>query len=428
MRHMSDQLRTGDRVAVFTTSGQVMQDFTDDLEKVHAALALLKPRPIARPVTQQCPDISYFMADMIVNKNDPMAIAAATTEVMVCGAMDSTMRQQAQQMAIAEANTRLSEGDHETRVSLSVVRDVVRQMAGMPGERVLVLVSPGFLTLVEHRQEVTDLLDRAIRGNVVVNAINLLGLAIPGFDVSQRMITQGSQRLKDQYASMSAIADEDVLVELTAGTGGMFFHNNNDLDEGLRRAASAPEVYYLLGFSPQNLKLDGSFHALRVALKTPPADTSLVARKGYYAPRHLESAEENAKREIEEALFSREELNDMPVELHTQFFKPTEQTANVAVLAHLDFRHIKFRKADGRNMDNLTVVTGLFDRNGKFVTGLTKKIEFRLLDQTLERRLAQGITVRSNLDVKPGTYMVRLVVRDSEGQQMAAQNGSVFIP
>ena len=216
-------------------------------------------------------------------------------------------------------------------------------------------------------------------------------------------------------------------MELTTGTGGTFFHNNNDLDEGLRRVASAPEVYYLLGFSPQNLKLDGSFHALRVTLKTP-ADTSLVARRGYYAPRHLESAEENAKREIEEALFSREELDDMPVELRTQFFKPTEQTANVAVLAHLDLKHIKFRKADGRNVDNLTVVAALFDRNGNFVTGLTKKIEFHLLDRTLENRLEQGITVRSNFDVKPGTYMVRLVVRDAEGQQMAAENGSVFIP
>src|SRR5208283_47781 len=102
--------------------------------------------------------------------------------------------------------------------------------------------------------------------------------------------------------------------------------------------------------------------------------------------------------------------------------------ANVAVLAHLDLKRIKFRKADGRNIDDLTVVAGLFDRNGKFVAGLTKKIEFHLLDQTLQKRLAQGITVRSNFDVKPGTYMVRLVVRDAEGQQMAAQNGSVFIP
>jgi hypothetical protein len=30
--------------------------------------------------------------------------------------------------------------------------------------------------------------------------------------------------------------------------------------------------------------------------------------------------------------------------------------------------------------------------------------------------------------VKPGTYLVRLVVRDAEGQQMSAANGSVEIP
>ncbi|MGP8246164.1 MAG: VWA domain-containing protein [Bryobacteraceae bacterium] len=421
IRHMSDQLHTGDRVAVFTTSGQVMQEFTDEMEKIHAALARLQPRPIARSTTQECPDISYYMADLIVNRHDPMATQAAASEAAVCAGGGT------REMAIQFASNRLAQGDHETRVSLAVLRDVVRRMASMPGERVLVLVSPGFLTLVEHQQEKTDLIERAIRGNVIVNAINLLGLAIPGFDASQRVISMSAQRVKDQYASIGAIADEDVLVELTAGTGGTFFHNNNDLDEGLRRAASAPDVYYLLGFSPQNLKLDGSFHTLRVTLKSA-GDTSLQARKGYYAPRRLDSAEENVKREIEEALFSREELSDMPVELRTQFFKPTEQTANVAVLAHLDLRHIKFRKADGRNVDNLTVVAALFDRNGNFVTGLTKKIEFHLLDRTLQSRLEQGITVCSNFDVKPGTYMVRLVVRDGEGQQMAAENGSVFIP
>jgi VWFA-related protein len=427
IRHMSDQLRTGDRVAVFTTSGQVMQDFTDDLEKVHAALARLQPRPVARSTSQQCPDVSYYMADLIVNKNDSMALQAATSETMACASMSANMMQAAQQMATSAAQTRLAEGDHETRLALSVIRDVVLRMASMPGERVLVLVSPGFLTLVEHQQDKTELLDRAIRANVIVNAINLLGLSIPGFDLSQRVYSATAQRMKDQYARMSAMAEEDVLAELTAGTGGSYFHNNNDLDEGLRRSASAPEVYYLLGFSPQNLKLDGSFHTLKVTAKSVP-DATLQARKGYYAPRHLESAEENAKREIEEALFSREELSDMPVELHTQFFKPSEQTANVAVLAHLDLRRIKFRKADGRNVDHLTVVSGLFDRNGNFVAGLTKTIDFRLLDQTLQNRLEQGITVRSNFDVKPGTYMVRLVVRDAEGQQMAAQNGSVFIP
>jgi hypothetical protein len=36
--------------------------------------------------------------------------------------------------------------------------------------------------------------------------------------------------------------------------------------------------------------------------------------------------------------------------------------------------------------------------------------------------------VKSSFDVKPGSYMVRLVVRDTEGQMMAAANGAVDIP
>jgi hypothetical protein len=51
----------------------------------------------------------------------------------------------------------------------------------------------------------------------------------------------------------------------------------------------------------------------------------------------------------------------------------------------------------------------------------------RLRDETLEKKLGSGLTVRTTFDVKPGTYLVRLVVRDAEGQMMAAKNGSVEI-
>jgi hypothetical protein len=36
--------------------------------------------------------------------------------------------------------------------------------------------------------------------------------------------------------------------------------------------------------------------------------------------------------------------------------------------------------------------------------------------------------LKSSFDIKPGTYLVRLVVRDAEGAQMAARNGAVSIP
>ena len=93
----------------------------------------------------------------------------------------------------------------------------------------------------------------------------------------------------------------------------------------------------------------------------------------------------------------------------------------------MDVRHIHYKKVDGRNRNDLTVVSALFDRNGNYVTGNEKHLEMRLRDETLEKKLGSGLTVRSTFDVRPGMYLVRLVVRDAEGQMMAAKNGSVEI-
>jgi hypothetical protein len=116
------------------------------------------------------------------------------------------------------------------------------------------------------------------------------------------------------------------------------------------------------------------------------------------------------------------------VDLQTQFFKVDPAQAKLSVIAHLDLKAVKFRKAEGRNRDDVTLATAIFDENGNFVTGGEKIVEMRLLDGTLERLGPRGINVKSSFDVKPGSYLVRLVVRDSEGEQMAARNGAVVIP
>jgi hypothetical protein len=208
-------------------------------------------------------------------------------------------------------------------------------------------------------------------------------------------------------------------------TGGTFFENSNDFDEGFRRVASTPEYAYVLGFSPQNLKLNGSFHSLKVTLNTSEK-LILQARCGYFAPSHADPAQE-AKQGIEDALFSQEEMHGLPVDVNTQFFKPSDAEAKLTVLAHIDVRPLHFRRADGRNNSNLTIVSGVFDRNGNFLIGTEKTLEMHLKDATLANKLGSGLDVRSNFDVKPGTYLVRLVVRDEEGQ-IAAENSAVQIP
>jgi len=51
-----------------------------------------------------------------------------------------------------------------------------------------------------------------------------------------------------------------------------------------------------------------------------------------------------------------------------------------------------------------------------------------LRDQTLEKMRNERITVKESFNVAPGRYVVRVVVRDSEGKTMAARNGGVEIP
>jgi VWFA-related protein len=430
-RHLATLLPT-DRVAIFSTSGQTTLDFTDDRAQLHATLLRLQPRPTTSSGVTGCPDVNYYLGDLIENKNDPQALALATQDTLFCMFNgDQRALPQAQAVAKSAASQAVVAGDAESRLALGVLKDIVRRTALMPGQRNVVLVSPGFLT-PEMETDYMELIDRAVRSQVIINALDARGLytLVPGGDASVAGSANiGAQfiGLKMQYQSASAAAESDVMATLADGTGGTFFQSNNDLDEGLRRVSTAPEYYYVLGFTPQNLKLDGNFHGLKVTVKSP-AKLTIQARRGYFAPKHVADPTQEAKEEIDDALFSQEEMHDLPVGLHTQFFKSSDADAKLTVLAHVDVKQLRFRKAEGRNWNDLTVVSALFDRNGTFLQGSEKTLQMRLKDETLQSKLGSGITMRASFDVKPGSYLVRLVVRDSEGRLMSAENGAVEIP
>ncbi len=423
-------LAASDRVSLNTTSGQLSQEFTDDHDKLARALLGIVPRSLTGANFHDCPDLSYYQADLIVNKSDPQAFAVATEEALQCAFQGNpTLTAAAQSLAQAAADRAVTRGDSETQYAYSHLQEVVRRLASMPGQRVLVLVSPGFLSTTL-QSEASEMVDRATRANIVINTIDARGLYTPdvqGDIADPPKDTFRTAGFKTSYRVAAQSAQEEVLAQLADGTGGKFFHNRNDVDEAMREAGAAPSFSYLLGFSPQNLKIDGRFHTLKVAL-TSKGKFDIQARHGYFAPKTLSDPAESAKLEMQEALFSQEEIRDLPVELQTQFFKKDDAQARLAVLTRLDVKGIHFRKVQGRNNDQLTIVTGIFDENGNFVTGLSKVVDMNLLDTTYSRLSRSGFTVKTSFDVKPGTYLVRMVVRDALGAQMAARNGAVVIP
>jgi VWFA-related protein len=444
---LTASIQPGDRVALFTSSGQKQVDFTSDLAQIHQALLELHQRPIAGQDASSCVDIPPYEAYLIVDHNDPLALAVASLKVLSCETcpLDDPQSAQAcvtttQDEAVSEANRLYSLAEAEARTALQGIESVVRRMAALPGQRSVIIVSTGFFTETL-RYDLGQIADHALRANVILNALDARGLYTDPqmADVSQTQLVTWFRQHPGQLLSMplqtapramaveNARRQTDGMQALALDTGGLFFNNSNDLREGFRKLAGAPEAFYVLAFSPQNLKTDGAFHPLQVKLVSAKGMT-VQARKGYYAPKKPNDPVEQAKEELHEAVLSQEETHELPIDVHTKFFMKTETDARVTVLTRIDLRALHLRKETDRNVDNLTFVTAMFDRDGRVISVLQKSVDLHLRDASLERLLQTGISIQSDFDVKPGTYLVRAVVRDSESGQISGLNRTVEIP
>ncbi len=460
-RHLDEALEPNSRAAIFTTSGRMMSDFTDDREKLHKAVDSILPWSDGPDPQQDCPSITYYQADYLANQTQyfsgflftdvqivnfvlggtDQTLTAVVREAEACTGMPlntgpngsyavdppPTLHTLPPDVPLirtvrAAIHQAIERGNRDTSFSLGAVRDIIRKLSAMPGSRTIVLVSPGFIMTSDFRTAEYDVLDQAIRANVTVNTIDMRGLyTMPGTDASQRGARSPYGGQLAQVAISEATQAANVLAEFADGTGGTFFHNDNGLKEGLNLLAARPEYIYVLGFSPQNLKYDGSYHELKVKV-AGLRNVTLQVRRGYWAPTRGVDAAEEAKDEIREAVFSRDEIADIPVDVQTDLFRLNDEKTELTVTEHLDAGALRFRKSADRNNDTLTVVTGLFDSNGNYVSGIQRVVELRLRDRTMASMQSSGITLKETLNVAPGRYVLRLVVRDSEGKTMAARN------
>src|ERR1700685_4575483 len=267
--HHLDTLLPTDRAAIFTTSGLTTLGFTDDKSKLRETLIALHPHPISSYMTKgNCPEMSLYEADLIVNKRDPDVLKVKAIEAAQCGPSSGGVPLVDPTMTITNlAVGVLRAGEQESHVALDSLNAVVRRVSQMPGQRTVVLASPGFLT-PDMEYQYSDIIDHAVHSQVVINSLDARGLyvIIPFGDASHNLpVLQGdavTPKMAVPYPpsfsvtlmqTAAAAANADLLAVLADGTGGMFFHNNNDFNEGFQRLADTPEDSYVLGFTPQAL-------------------------------------------------------------------------------------------------------------------------------------------------------------------------------
>ncbi len=299
IKMLDEPLAATDYEAVLSFSG-VNSGITRDRAVLQAAIKKLKVHRTFQHDTRDCPDIDYYAADKILNQHDTTEFEVAVTKASACaggggGAFYSKTPPGSgidnptfvgQRLARSAAMRALAIGEEDARQSLLLIGAVVSAMSKLPGQRTLILVSPGFLSLSpEAITFKSQLIDRAAGSNVVISALDARGLYQGNADASQGGNTTISDTIGptslDRLAAMEE--SENAMAELAYGTGGTFFHNNNDLENGLKSLAAAPQYLYLLQVSLKDVKPTGTYHRLQV--KVDQHDLDVQARRGYFAPK-----------------------------------------------------------------------------------------------------------------------------------------------
>lgn len=428
-RFVQSGLEPGDQVAIFAIARGAVLPFTHDVAKLGNAidhLGLWTRKPVG---TDGCPSMPPHDAYLLAQRLDQAGLEVKVGEAINCGACPPQAGHQAAGYGYCEERVVIPLAHHvweqvreNSLRSLGAIGEVVDFMGGMPGRRILLMVSSGFLTGTLEREQ-DDLSSRALRAAVVIDSLDARGLYAQDFPLVGRGMDSHSLGRLLLLGTTPKDAAGDPLAMLAATTGGLFFHNDNDIDLGFRELGMAPEFSYSLGIAPVNPP-DNRFHRLKVRL-TSGARYGVEARPGYFAaPRTAEPP--STDRRIDQEIRNTDSLNDIPARIDVSPSSTQPGEPGLRVVLRLDLQELRFDIRSGVRNQAVTWIAALFDEKGDFVVGRETELVFRLKEATF-RRLADGFVGGLTLPAKPGHYRLRAVVQDGLESKIAASSEDVEV-
>ena len=236
-------------------------------------------------------------------------------------ASDTRMLQQATDRATREAGETRGSFDAELLVrekarfvatqlqssaaqTLKSLHALVTGLGRVPGRKTIILMTEGFM-FEESWGALRQIVAQAARADVRIYTLDALGLRRrdSGTDFSQmNPVETGGQIPAQAYNTV-----EEAPNTLAVDTGGYVVRNTNDFDGALAEMSRDTSNYYVIGYSPTNAKMDGTFRQISVRVKRPGVEVR--ARKGYVAvpvaaaarggtPEHSPAAPSAAAREV----------------------------------------------------------------------------------------------------------------------------------
>jgi VWFA-related protein len=255
--------------------------------------------------------------------------------------------------------------------------------------------------------DVEKMLDEFRRADCVIQSVDIGGLRGQG--------DQGAQRASGR----------DSLFQIAKGTGGELYENFNDLGDAMGQMLQRTGVTYVLTFQPDDLKFDGNFRRLRVELKGAPKGARAVFRPGYYAPRPY--AQRAASEKLLDAAnqLMGDDLGTIPSAVLVTPFTTKASKAYVPVV--IEVNGAALLAGSQGNILPAEIYAYAFDSTGVIGDFFTQTVG--LEKNKVEAALRQsGLKFFGHLELEPGDYTVRVLVRNGVTGQSSLRIIPVRVP
>ncbi len=435
-RTFVEQLHPSDVVSVASYTSdkgtELLLQFTGDRGQILAGIDRLGLRAFRRE--EQAPDPLGLIVvnDML---DDPIINTGGGT-----GGGRGAVDRSEMERVVANEFARTSQITRERSVA-NMTRsygELARMMAGVRGRKYLVLFSEGFdASLLSGTANTDEQLDMA-GGEEIWNVDSTSRFG------SSKTVSQVEEMLEEfrradcviQAVDIAGLragvvghaqfaGGKDSLFLMARETGGELFENINQLDVAVAKVLERTSVTYVLAFQPE-VERDGKYHRLRVELKNGPKGARLVHRPGYYAPQSYDKRSPLEKALVAgQALVGAEETKQVRTAVLAAPFPVQGGPWYVPVLIEVDGPSLTAGMKGGALATDIYAYA--FDAEGRVRDFFSQTVGLDLAK--VGPALAQGgLKFFGHLDLPPGDWSVRVLVRNGATGAMGLQVATVHVP
>jgi VWFA-related protein len=443
---------SGDLVGVFAIdlALRTLQPFTSNVDAIRNGLeragtqantTFANDRADARDISK-----SVERADRALQglENTPGGQGSATAALIA--AQQAYDQAQLSMMRVFDQLERDQQGYATTHGLLAVVNG----LKTLPGRKTIVFFSEGLAVTANVEGQFRSVITSANRANVAIYTIDSGGLRVDSgnreareelIQASQRRLAQEENsgrgvplrealtRGVERNEDMLRLNPESGLGQLAAETGGFMVRDTNDARGGFLRITEEMRFHYVIGYSPTNDKMDGSYRSVSVKCRRP--DVRIQSRKGYLALPPAEYAV--PVREFEApalvALERKPRPDAFPLNVGAFSFPEAGRPGLAPVLVQIPGGTMTWEAQgpSGPHAD-FAVLVKIRDSQGREADRLSQEYRLSVPAEKIEAARKGEVLFYRETELPAGSYTAEAVAYDALGKKASVRSFPLEIP